>query len=134
MSLATFEHQDVERFTHDFESLFNAGDAAGMAAFYADDARLLAEDTEPVRGREAIERFWRAACDQARAAQARRSVRLQEVTSSGDLGYALGTVVIEIPGREITTRYATIWRLGADHRWRLAVDISNREPATPPGG
>lgn len=59
MSLATFEPQDVERFTHDFESLFNAGDAAGMAAFYAADARLLAEDTEPVRGRDAIERFWR---------------------------------------------------------------------------
>ena len=138
MSLATFEHQDVERFTHDFESLFNAGDAAGMAAFYADDARLLAEDTEPVRGREAIEQFWRAACGQARAAHARRSVNLQEVTSSGDLGYALGTVVIQIPaggqGREITTRYATIWRRGADRRWRLAVDISNREPTAPPGG
>ena len=137
MSLATFEPQDVERFTHDFESLFNAGDAAGMAAFYTDDARLLAEDTEPVRGRDAIERFWRAACDRARAARARRSVRLQEVTSSGDLGYALGTVVIDIPGgpgREITTRYATIWRRGADGRWRLAVDISNRDPAASPGG
>jgi uncharacterized protein (TIGR02246 family) len=134
MSLATFGKPDVERFTHDFESLFNAGDAAGMAAFYAADARLLAEDTEPVQGRAAIEQFWRAACDQAKTAHARRSVHLQEVTSSGDLGYALGTVVIQVPagggpGREITTRYATIWRRGADGRWRLAVDISNRQPS-----
>ena len=82
MSLAAFGAQDVERFTREFEALFNAGDAARMAAFYTADAKLLAEDTEPVQGRDAIERFWRAACDQARAARARRSISLQEVTSS----------------------------------------------------
>ncbi len=138
MSLAAFGAQDVERFTREFEALFNAGDAARMAAFYTADAKLLAEDTEPVQGRDAIERFWRAACDQARAARARRSISLQEVTSSGDLGYALGTVAIQVPagggpGREITTKYATIWRRGADGRWQLAVDISNRNPASSPG-
>jgi ketosteroid isomerase-like protein len=43
MSLASLEHEEVEQFTHEFETLFNAGDAAGMASYYAEDARLLAE-------------------------------------------------------------------------------------------
>src|SRR5437016_6021810 len=43
MSLASLEHEEVEQFTREFEALFNAGDAAGMASYYAEDARLLAE-------------------------------------------------------------------------------------------
>jgi len=45
----------------------------------------------------------------ARAADAVRTISLDEVTSSGDLGYALGVVVVRIPsGRALTTKYATI--------------------------
>jgi len=128
MSLASLEHQAVEQFTREFEALFNAGDAAGMASFYAEDAKLLAENADLVRGRGAIERFWRVAIDRARAANAVRTISLDEVTSSGDLGYALGTVVVRIPGRELTTKYATIWRRDADGRWRLAVDSSSPNP------
>jgi uncharacterized protein (TIGR02246 family) len=128
MSLASLEHQAVKRFTREFEALFDAGDAAGMASYYAEDARLLAENAALVRGRDAIERFWRVAIGRARAANAIRTISLDEVTSSGDLGYALGTVVVRIPGRELTTKYATIWQRGADGRWRLAVDSSSPNP------
>jgi uncharacterized protein (TIGR02246 family) len=129
MSLASLEQQEVEQFTRRFEALFNAGDAAGMAAFYAEDARLLAEHAALVRGRDAIEQFWREAISRARAASAVRTIKLDEVISSGDLGYALGTVVVRIPaGRELTTKYATIWQRDADGRWRLAVDSSSPNP------
>ena len=51
------------------------------------------------------------------------------MTSSGNLGYALGVVVVRIPsGPELTTRYATIWQRDADGRWRLAVDSSSPNP------
>ena len=130
MSLASLDKQATQQFTRDFESLFHAGDAAGMAAFYAEEAKLLAEDTELIRGRAAIEEFWRQAIDRARAAGATRTISLDEVTDSGDLGYALGTVVVRIPHRgEITTKYATIWQRDADGRWRLAVDSSSQNPA-----
>ena len=129
MSLASLEHEEVEQFTHEFEALFNAGDAAGMASYYAEDARLLAEHADLVRGRDAIERFWREATSRARAADALRTIRLDEVTSSGDLGYALGVVVVRIPsGPELITKYATIWQRDADGRWRLAVDSSSPNP------
>ncbi len=45
MSLASLDRQAVEQFTRQFETLFHAGDASGMAAFYTHDARLLAENT-----------------------------------------------------------------------------------------
>jgi ketosteroid isomerase-like protein len=77
MSLATFEIGEVEEFTHLFESLFNEGNAESMASYYAEDARLLAEDTEPILGRGAIEQFWRAACTGARAATVRRTINLE---------------------------------------------------------
>jgi len=129
MSLASLGQEEVEQFTRRFEALFNAGDAAGMAAFYAEDARLLAEHADLVRGRDAIERFWREAISRARAASAVRTISLDEVISSGDLGYALGTVVVRIPAsRELTTKYATIWQRDADGRWRLAVDSSSPNP------
>ena len=55
---------------------------------------------------------------------------VQIVTSSGGLGYALGTVAVRIPtGRQLTTKYATIWQRAADGRWQLAVDSSSPNPA-----
>lgn len=50
MSLATLDLPAMEQFTREFESLFNDGDASGMAACYAEDARLLR------RGRPADQR------------------------------------------------------------------------------
>jgi ketosteroid isomerase-like protein len=133
VSLASFEKRELEEFTRNFESLFYAGDAAAMASFYADDAKLMAEDREAIEGRTAIERFWRVACDGARTAKARRTITVHEVAASGDLGYGLGTVRLRIPRvggpeREVTFKYATIWRREGDGRWRLVVDISNRNP------
>ena len=44
--VASLDKQALEQFNRRFEALFNAGDAAGMAACYTEDARLLAENTE----------------------------------------------------------------------------------------
>jgi ketosteroid isomerase-like protein len=58
-----------------------------------------------------------------------RGVAVDEVISSGDLGYALGVVAVRMPsGPELTTKYATIWQRDADGRWRLAVDSSSPNP------
>lgn len=129
MSLASLDQEAVEQFTRHFEALFNAGDAPGMAAFYTHDARLLAENIELIQGRAAIEQFWRHAIQRAQAAGAARTISLDKVVSSGSLGYALGTVTVRIPqGPQLTTKYAVIWQLDPDGRWRLAVDSSSPNP------
>lgn len=129
MSLATLDLTAMEQFTREFEALFNDGDASGMAACYAEDARLLAENAPLISGRATIEQFWRTAIERARAANAIRTIHPDEVTTSGDLGYALGTVTVTIPdGRLLTTKYAVIWQRDPDGRWRIAVDSSSPNP------
>jgi ketosteroid isomerase-like protein len=129
-SLTSLDINEVKEFIRRFEELFNSGDAAGMAACYSDDARLLAENIELIQGRADIERFWRYAIARARAAHAVRTISLDEVSSSGDLGYMLGTVTVRIPdGPQLITKYAVIWQRDADGRWRIAVDSSSPNPA-----
>ena len=53
MSSSAFDKKEVEQFTRGFESLFYAGYAATMASSYAEDAKLLSEDTDPIWGRSA---------------------------------------------------------------------------------
>jgi hypothetical protein len=46
-----------------FETAFNGGDAAGVAAVYTEDALLLPPGEPQVNGREAVEAYWQAAID-----------------------------------------------------------------------
>ena len=60
-----------------------------------------------------------------------------EVAASGDMAFGLGTNVTTIndpQGKMLTERGrgVTVWRKGADGKWRCVVDIWNAEPAAPP--
>jgi ketosteroid isomerase-like protein len=141
MSLTSFSPAELERFTRDFEELFYAADPASMTSYYTEQAQLMADGMQPIQGHPAIAEFWQAAIARATAAQARRAIRLHEAHSSGDLGYALCTVTVQIPaaraatdaaGTSIAVWDATIWRRAADGGWRIEVDISTPLPQPPP--
>lgn len=135
MPLATFEPGSLDRFAREFEKLFNAGDAAAMTMYYTEDAQLMGEGMTPIRGHAAILEFWRVAIARAAAAGARRTIEIHESSSSGDLGYALCTVTVEIPGHAgdtaapgttVASWDATIWQRDPSGEWRITVDISTR--------
>ena len=131
MSLATLDKQEIDRFAREFEELFYRGDAATMASFYTDDARVIAPDREAVQGRAAIEEFWKAACDAAGRTAMRRTIDVQRVASSGELGYVLSQVTLEIPagdGQVVTNVFndVTVWRVEPDGGWRVVVDSASR--------
>lgn len=137
MSLATFSPQELQQFTRAFEDLFYAADPASMTSYYTEDAQLMADGIQPIQGHAAITGFWHAAITRAAAARARRTIRLHESHSSGDLGYALCTVTVDIPptgpatgagGTTIAVWDATIWQRDPAGRWRIAVDISTPLP------
>jgi uncharacterized protein (TIGR02246 family) len=131
MALATFDRQEADRFAREFEELFYRGDAAVMTSFYTQDAMILAPDSEAVRGRRAIGEFWDAACQAAQRTGMKRAISVQHLERSGDLGYLVSTVTLEIPGADgqpatITFNDVTVWKAGADGRWRVAVDSASR--------
>src|SRR5262245_53507580 len=139
MALATFDRQEVHRFAQAFEDLFYRGDAAAMTSFYTQDAMIMAPDSEAVRGRHAIQEFWQAACEAAQRTGMKRTISVQHVERSGDLCDLVSTVTLEMPAADgrpatITFNNVTVWKTGADRRWRVAVDITNRTAAlqTPP--
>ena len=134
MALAAFNPGDLQDFTRTFEDLFYAADAASMTSYYTEHAQLMADGIDPLQGQAAIAEFWRAAITRAAAARARRTIRLHESHSSGDLGYALCTVTVDIPQRDgvpgasIAVWDATIWQRDPGGTWRIAVDISTPLP------
>jgi uncharacterized protein (TIGR02246 family) len=139
MALATFDRQEADRFAREFEELFYRGDATTMTSFYTQDAMIIAPDSEAVRGPRAIEEFWNAACQAAQHTRMKRTVNVQHLERSGDLGYMVSTVILEIPGADgqpaiITFNDVTVWKTGADGRWRVAVDSASRTAPlqTPP--
>ena len=137
MSLATFSPWELRRFTRTFEDLFYAADPVTMTSYYTEHAQLMADGIQPLQGHAAITGFWHAAITRAAGARARRTIRLHESHHSGDLGYALCTVTVDIPpaghstgagGTTIAAWDATIWERDPAGRWRIAVDISTPMP------
>jgi len=139
MALATFDRQEFDRFARAFEELFYRGDAATMTSFYTQDAVIMAPDSEAVQGPHAIQEFWQAACQAAQRTGMKRTITVQHMERSGDLGYVLSIVTLEIPAdggqpTSVTFNDVTVWKTGADGRWRVAVDSANRTAPleTPP--
>jgi ketosteroid isomerase-like protein len=137
VSLAAFDPQELQGFTRAFEDLFDTADPLSMTSYYTEHAQLMADGIQPIQGHDAITQFWRAAIARAAAARARRTIQLHESRSSGDLGYALCTVMVQIPpasdapgasGTDIVVWDATIWQRDPDGTWRIAVDISTPLP------
>lgn len=135
--LATFERQEAEQFAREFERLFYLRDAAAMASYYTENAKLMVEDQPTIHGRGAIEQFWVAAC--AAAGTISRTIAVEEVEASGDLGYLVSAVTLRIPvagEQTITTTFkdVTVWKREPDGGWRLAVDVANRNAPLPTMG
>jgi len=112
---------------------FNAKDAAKVGALYADDAVLMPPNTPMVKGRAAIEGWFKTGFDQGfsnlRLAPFRTDV-------SGDLAYVAGTYTIsgKSPAGaafEDRGKYVEVWKRSGGV-WRMATDIFNSDLPPPP--
>ena len=131
-ALATLDPQEVERYARSFEALYYQGNFTNMAYYYTEDAQLMIEGREMFQGREVIEQFWQAVCQLAGTMT--RTIEVLEIKASGDLGYMRSRVTTCMQGtgeQAVTTisKDIAIWKRGSDGMWKLAVDISNHDPA-----
>ncbi len=103
---------------------FNKGDASAVAAMYTEDAFVLPPGAEMVKGRAAIEAFWRQAAQQMGDAK----LTTVDVLALGPrAAREIGTVSLKSksqPPQEITAKYAVVWRK-VGGKWKLATDIWN---------
>ena len=116
----------IEKLNDVWAAAFNKGDAAAVAALYTEDAYVLPPGSEMVKGRAAIEAFWRQAAQQLTAAK----LTAGDVLPLGpEAAREIGTVTLKTrsqPPQEVVGKYVVVWRkTGGD--WKLAADIWNTD-------
>ena len=107
-----------------FAQAFNAGDAAAVAALYTDDAVILPPGAEMMKGKNAIQAFWKGAAEQLGDGK----LTTVDVKPLGnEAAREIGTFSFRTKGsqsQEITGKYVVVWeKVGSD--WKLATDIWN---------
>ena len=111
-----------------FEEAFNAGDAATVASFYAEDAALFPPGAPRVDGRQAIQDFWAGAIESGLGDLDLEAV---EVDGTDDMAVEVGALSLTVPaaeggGRtEFGGKYIVVWQRGQDGTWQLYRDIWN---------
>ena len=115
---------EVEEAIMAWQIAWNAGDGAGVAALYTDDAILLPPGADPVEGREAIQAFWQGTIDASEGARA--ELESTEVRSHGHMAVQIGRwVVTAADGEQLSGgSFLHVWRK-TDGGWKTVRDIWN---------
>lgn len=116
---------DIKAQLSSFEEVFNAGDAAGVAALYTEDAIAMPPGGGMVEGREAIEAMWQGALDDGLKDL---SLSPAEIEVMGDTATEVSTLTAMAGEAPYHGKYIVIWKK-VDGTWLLHRDIWNDSPA-----
>jgi uncharacterized protein (TIGR02246 family) len=119
--------QEIEASNREFMTAFNRGDAAGVAAAYTEDGRVLPAGAPALSGRQAVEQFWRSVMDMG---VRRVELRTEHAEAVGALAYEIGSAALMIrpeggAAATDTVTYVVVRKRQAGGPWQLAVDIWN---------
>jgi uncharacterized protein (TIGR02246 family) len=114
----------IQKLNDAWTAAFNRGDAAAVAAMYTEDAYVLPPGADMVKGRTAIEGFWRQAVQQLGDAKLTTiDVLHLGPAAAGEIG-AVSLKSKSQPPQESVGKYAVVWRK-VGGKWKLASDIWN---------
>ena len=127
----------IERLNREYTRMYNAGQLDKILDFFAEDAMTLSPDQEPVRGREALRRYYEAAFKrEPHPDLVVTSIRSEQ---SGDLLYESGRWTQSLPmpdgkSQQFTGYYLSIYKkIGGG--WKTVTSTFNllqALPARPP--
>lgn len=128
-ALAAGPREAIESNNARFSALFAKGDAAALSALYDTEGAVMPAASEPVRGTQAIQKFWQSAIAGGIAAVNLKTV---EVYSGGKTATEVGEyALLDKAGKTLDRgKYIVIWKQkGAD--WKILRDMfsSNQPPA-----
>ena len=114
--------QHIEAGEQGWLTAFNGGDAPGVAAVYAESARLMPPNAEILEGRGAIEGFIKGFVQTG----AKLMFELITVHESPSVCVAVGRYILDIPGApQDRGKYIEVWTSQGDGSWRIVDDIFN---------
>jgi uncharacterized protein (TIGR02246 family) len=125
--------QDIEQREQEWLRSFTAGDAAGVAAIYAEDGRLMAPNLDIIEGRPGIEAFVK---EFVAVGPATMSFDLVAVHEATDLCVAVGRYHLEMrpEGADVQRddgKFIEVWARQPDGSWLMADDIFNSSLPAP---
>ncbi len=108
---------------------YTAGDAAAVAALYAEDATLLPPNVKKLQGRAAIQAFFKAELEMGATDLGLTTI---SVGGAGDIAYVVGRYTVAVPaeGGEMMRdegKYLAIHQHQADGTWKLKFDTWNSD-------
>src|SRR5690348_2842547 len=105
----------VAEVNEQFMAAFSRGDAAAVAALYAEHGQLLPPLHEPLLGRAAIQAFWQTAMDEGFRLLRRETF---ESETYGDTGIDIGRYLLLGACKQVLDKgkYVIVWKQ-VDGRW-----------------
>jgi uncharacterized protein (TIGR02246 family) len=116
-----------------FADAINRKDASAAASLYTEDATLMPPNAAAIKGRAAIESYWKQGIEQGVSDLVITPV---ETSSSGNIGYEALNFELSAGSSDKKVREkgksVVVLKRGTDGQWRIAYDIWNDDTA--PGG
>ena len=119
----------IEEANGKFSAFLAKGDAAGLAAMYAADAKVFPPNSDIVSGGPAIQQLWQGVID---AGVKGAKLTTLDVTVGGDLASESGKYEMSgADGKVLDSgKYVVVWKRVAG-RWKILRDIWNTSMPAP---
>jgi uncharacterized protein (TIGR02246 family) len=114
----------IQMLSDQFSDAFNRGDAATIGTMYTEEAVVLPAGSPLVRGRDAIQAFWKKAAEQL---DGMRLTTIDVQPLGNEAAREIGTFVLKTKGQTpqpIDGKYVVIWQKQGND-WKLSTDIWN---------
>jgi uncharacterized protein (TIGR02246 family) len=119
----------IEAANGQFSAAAAKGDGAAVAALYSPDGQVMPPGSDPIRGAEAIQKFWQGALDSGVAAIGLKTI---EVFGHGPTATEVGEYELRDKAGKVLDhgKYIVVWQ-HTDGKWKLLRDIfsTNVPPA-----
>lgn len=118
----------IEAANAQFSASAAKGDGAGLAALYTADGQVLPAGSEPVRGFDAIQKFWQGALDSGVAGVALKTI---EIFGHGQTATEVGQYELRDKAGNVIDRgkYIVVWRHEGG-KWKLQRDMFSSNTST----
>jgi len=115
----------IQKLNNQWIAAFNKGDAAAVAAIYTIDAYVLPAHGRMVKGRPAIEAFWK---QHMSSATIEKIMTLDVKPLGGNAAREIGIATLKKvqPPQDFVIKYAVVWQKEGG-RWKLLQDIWNED-------